>query len=89
MITRLIVSINRNSPDREVEEVADLAIDCYKNYPDVVVGIEVSGDPTVGCFQSYMPALEKARAAGLKVSSKFWIRFTFFLARVICPAMDW
>ncbi|CAB3229187.1 unnamed protein product [Arctia plantaginis] len=68
MIARLIVSINRSTPDKEVEEITDLAINCYKNYPDVVVGIEVSGDPTIGCFQSYIPALQKARAAGLKVS---------------------
>ncbi|XP_075972675.1 adenosine deaminase-like protein [Anticarsia gemmatalis] len=68
MITRLIVSINRNSTCSEIDEITNLAIQYYKNYPDIVVGLEISGDPTVGSFQTFVPALNKARAAGLKIS---------------------
>lgn len=68
IITRLIISINRKSPIAEAEEIAALAVEYYKKHPDVIVGIELSGDPMAGTFQSFVPALTKARNAGLKVS---------------------
>lgn len=68
MITKLIVSINRNSTNSEIEEITNLAITYHENCPDIVVGIELSGNPTIGTFQNFMPALNRAREAGLKVS---------------------
>uniref|UniRef100_A0A2A4JSQ8 Adenosine deaminase domain-containing protein n=1 Tax=Heliothis virescens TaxID=7102 RepID=A0A2A4JSQ8_HELVI len=68
MITRLIISMNRRSPLEEAEQIADLAIEYYKKYPDVVVGIELSGDPMAGVFHDFVPALLKAKEAGLKVT---------------------
>lgn len=67
MISRLIVSINRSNPVCDAEDITSLAIDCYKLYPDVVVGIEISGNPLIGKFEDFIPSLNKARAAGLKV----------------------
>lgn len=67
MISRLIISINRSSPVLEAEEITSLAIDFFKSHPDVVVGIEISGNPNVGKFEEFIPSLTKARRAGLKV----------------------
>ncbi|XP_049865026.1 adenosine deaminase-like protein [Pectinophora gossypiella] len=68
IITRLIISICRHSPLADAEEIADLAIEFYKSYPDIVVGIDFSGNPTVGSFKDFVPALSRAREAGLKVT---------------------
>lgn len=67
MATCLIISINRNSPIEHAEEIANLAIECHQKYPDAVIGIELSGDPTIGLFKEFVPALSRARQAGLKV----------------------
>lgn len=66
MSTKLIISINRSSPLKDAEEITDLAIECHGLYPEVV-GIEISGNPMIGVFEEFVPLLEKARKAGLKV----------------------
>lgn len=66
MVSKLIVSINRSCPVNDAEEIANLAIECSKMYPDVV-GIEISGNPMIGKFADFIPALDRARAAGLRV----------------------
>lgn len=68
MLSRLIVSINRASPLLEAEEITNLAIESFKLYPDIVVGIEISGNPVIGKFEDFVPLLAKARDAGLKVT---------------------
>ena len=71
MIPCLIISINRNNPPKEAEAIANIAIEYHKKFPDLVVGIELSGNPAVGKFQDFIPALTKARQAGLKVLRLF------------------
>ncbi|XP_063380426.1 adenosine deaminase-like protein [Cydia fagiglandana] len=68
IISRLIISIDRRFTPQAAEKTTDLAIEFYKNYPDIVVGIELSGDPTAGRFQDFVPALARAREAGMKVT---------------------
>ncbi|XP_063823875.1 adenosine deaminase-like protein isoform X1 [Ostrinia nubilalis] len=68
MLSRFIISINRSYPVAEAEAIAELAIASYKKYPDVVVGLELSGEPTIGKFQDFVPALTRAREAGLKIT---------------------
>ncbi|CAH0717371.1 unnamed protein product, partial [Brenthis ino] len=68
LITCLIISINRSSTQKEADIIANLAIEYHKKFPDLVVGIELSGNPTVGIFQDFIPALTRAREAGLKVT---------------------
>ncbi|XP_053599687.1 uncharacterized protein Ada isoform X4 [Plodia interpunctella] len=68
IISRLIISINRTMVTAECDAITDLAIEYHKKYPDIVVGIELSGNPIVGEFQNFLPALTRARDAGLKVS---------------------
>ena len=71
LIPCLIISINRNNPPKEAEAIANIAIEYHKKFPDLVVGIELSGNPAVGKFQDFIPALTKARQAGLKVLRLF------------------
>ncbi|CAH2091744.1 unnamed protein product [Euphydryas editha] len=68
IIPCFIISINRSSPKNEVEMITDLAIEYHKKYPDLVVGIELSGNPAVGKFSHFLPALTRSREAGLKVT---------------------
>lgn len=51
-----------------MEEIADIAIERHKIHPDTVVGIELSGNPAVGNFGDFIPALNRARQSGLKVT---------------------
>lgn len=51
------------------EDIGRLAIEFHKQYPDVVVGCELSGDPTAGKFQDLSPFLEQAKKAGMKVNN--------------------
>lgn len=67
IISKLIISIDRRCSPISAEETTAMAIEFFKSYPDVVVGIELSGDPTTGSFDDFVPALNKARKAGLKV----------------------
>ncbi|VVC99721.1 unnamed protein product [Leptidea sinapis] len=66
--SRLIVSINRSSSEKEADKIVKLAIACFKKYPNVVVGIELSGNPAIGRFRDFIYPLVMARNAGLKVT---------------------
>lgn len=67
ILSRLIISINRGSPISEAEEITNLAIEYKRKHPDIVVGMEISGNPMLGKFQDFVPLLTKAKKAGLKV----------------------
>lgn len=67
IVSCFIVSINRSSSQKDAELIADYAIEYHAKYPDIVVGVELSGNPAVGKFQDFVPALNRARKAGLKV----------------------
>lgn len=67
LISKVIVSVDRRSDADRASKTIDLAIRAHKQYPDIVVGVDLSGDPTAGKFEDFSPLLEKARSAGLKV----------------------
>mmetsp|Transcript_25330 Transcript_25330/g.63542 ORF Transcript_25330/g.63542 Transcript_25330/m.63542 type:complete len:342 (-) Transcript_25330:71-1096(-) len=60
----LLLSINREMSEKEAMNVVKLAT----RYSDKVVGIDVSGNPSKGAFQTFMPALTQARREGLKIT---------------------
>ncbi|KAI1465156.1 Metallo-dependent hydrolase [Daldinia caldariorum] len=65
---RLILSIDRRNVLDEALEVIALA----KRFRDQgVVGVDLCGDPTKGDVALFTPAIEQARAAGLKVTVHF------------------
>ncbi|XP_072942045.1 N6-Methyl-AMP deaminase [Epargyreus clarus] len=68
ILPQLILSINRSCPLSEGEETVNLAVEYYKNFPEILVGIDLSGNPTAGRFQDFVPALTRAKEAGLKIT---------------------
>jgi len=74
---RFIVAIDRSRSFEEAKENVDLAIELFRKEEQesqqhqstrAVVGIDLGGNPTVGRFRDFRPLLEKARAAGLRVT---------------------
>ena len=67
----LLVSIDRRKSVEEADENVELALSLKKEFPTVVVGIDLSGDARVNQLQDYIGALQKAQDQDLKVSLHF------------------
>jgi len=65
---KLIISIDREKGAEEGAENVDLAIDLFREYPSVVVGMDLSGNPTMGNISWILPLLSKAKASGLQLT---------------------
>lgn len=61
-------SINRSEPLEVAEETVALSLELSKNDPDIIVGIDFSGNPSLGQFSDFIPVLDKARKNGLKLA---------------------
>lgn len=61
----LILSIDRRETAAQAQETVDLAI---KLGLSLVIGIDLSGDPTLNSWSDWLPALQKARQHGLKIT---------------------
>ena len=48
-----------------------MAIELRNKYPDVIVGVDLSGDARVNSLKEYYPSLQKAKENGLKVALHF------------------
>lgn len=66
--TTLIVSINRGNAVKEAFENVDVAIDFARSYPEIVVGVDLCGNPADGKFSDFVPVLNKARENNLKIT---------------------
>ena len=67
----LLVSIDRRKSLAEAKENLNVAKDFHEKYPEIVVGIDLSGDARVNDLQDYYQFLEEAQKNGLKVSLHF------------------
>lgn len=68
VVVGLLLSINRNESSDEAMNTVNLAIEyCNKG----VCGIDLSGNPHVGDFSTFRPALEHAKKNGLKTTLHF------------------
>ncbi|XP_015248989.1 PREDICTED: adenosine deaminase-like protein [Cyprinodon variegatus] len=65
---RFLVAIDRRNGTEVAMETVKLAEEFMLSSGGLVVGIDLSGDPTVGRGRDLLPALEKARNSGLKLS---------------------
>ncbi|KAM3608873.1 uncharacterized protein V6R79_006032 [Siganus canaliculatus] len=65
---RFLVAIDRRNGTEVAMETVKLAEDFMLSSNSVVVGLDLSGDPTVGHGKDLLPALQKARNCGLKLS---------------------
>ncbi|XP_018304077.1 adenosine deaminase-like protein [Mycetomoellerius zeteki] len=67
ILVKLLVSINRKQGYEPAEENINLAIQFMEKHPEHVVGIDLSGDPTVG--DSFLELLETSRKVGLRITA--------------------
>lgn len=67
ILVKLLISINRKQGYESARENINLAIEFTKKYPEYIVGIDLSGDPTVN--YSFLELLEMSRKAGLKITA--------------------
>lgn len=65
MSVGLILSIDRRETAEQALETAQLAISLVE---EGVVGIDLSGNPTLNKLSAWLPALEVARQHGLKIT---------------------
>ena len=67
IITKFLVSIDRRNGTTVAEETIDLAHK-YQNMNDIVVGVDLSGDPMAGKSLDFTAALARAKTLGLKTA---------------------
>uniref|UniRef100_A0A1A8GST2 Adenosine deaminase-like n=2 Tax=Nothobranchius korthausae TaxID=1143690 RepID=A0A1A8GST2_9TELE len=65
---RFLVAIDRRNGTEVAMETVELAEEFMLSSGGLVVGIDLSGDPTVGHGRHLLPALERAKNSGLKLS---------------------
>ncbi|AWP08246.1 putative adenosine deaminase-like protein isoform 2 [Scophthalmus maximus] len=65
---RFLVAIDRRNGPQVAMETVELAEEFLLSSNGLVVGLDLSGDPTVGDGKSLLPALERAKNCGLKLS---------------------
>ncbi|KAK6630634.1 hypothetical protein RUM43_014619 [Polyplax serrata] len=63
---KLIVSINRGETIESATQNVNIAIEYSKKYPDIIIGIDTSGNPEKSKFCDYVKLLKRARSEGLK-----------------------
>ena len=67
MIVRLLLSLDRSKSLQQNTEIADLAM-VFKPTTEVLVGIDLSGNPSKGQFEDYVTLLQQCRDAGFYVT---------------------
>lgn len=67
IITKFLVSIDRRNGGIIAQEAIDLAVK-HQASNDCIVGIDLSGDPTIGKSADFVPALARAGSFGLKTA---------------------
>ncbi|CAG9839468.1 unnamed protein product [Diabrotica balteata] len=66
VLVKLLLSINRRANKESSMKTLDVIIKMKDKYPDIIKGIDLSGNPMIGTFDEDL--FEKARQAGLKTA---------------------
>lgn len=62
---KLLLSIDRAQSVPSAEEIVDLAVGFSKEYPDILKGVDLSGNPNKGKFADFLNVLSKAKQSNL------------------------
>lgn len=70
IVVKYLPSIDRAQSAQANEETLDAVLELIKSpdYRDFIVGIDFSGNPSVGNFADFKPLLQRARHSGLKLA---------------------
>ncbi|XP_067635467.1 adenosine deaminase-like protein isoform X2 [Eurosta solidaginis] len=68
ILVRLLPSIDRAADVAEAMDTVNLVLELLPKYDNIITGIDFSGNPKVGKFEYFMPALTKARQHHLKLA---------------------
>lgn len=69
IVVKLLLSVNRRESPAEAEENIREAIVANAAHPDIVVGVDLSGNPKCGnVVQDILPLFTQARISGLKIA---------------------
>lgn len=67
-MVKLLVSICRHESEASGVENVTLAVKYHRLYPNIVCGVDLSGNPVRGNFSDFRAMLARARDAGLKLA---------------------
>eukprot|EP00953_Heterococcus_sp_UTEX-ZZ885_P041053 20957-Heterococcus_DN1.PRE.2 len=70
LIPRLLISIDRSKSAADAMQTCELAVELLHHHKlgKYIAGIDFSGNPNKNTFSDYIPALDHARASGLKIA---------------------
>lgn len=68
IIVKLLISIDRKLGEDEAAETIELANKVIKKYPELMVGLDVSGDPNCGHHSWIVRVMEEARKRKFNIS---------------------
>jgi adenosine deaminase len=68
LVCRLLISVDRSQSLQEARENVLLAKHHFSQKDNLVVGVDLGGNPTLGDFRMFLPIFVDARQAGLKVT---------------------
>lgn len=71
IVVKYLPSIDRAQSVEANEETLDLVLHAIKEVPmykEHIVGLDLSGNPTTGCFTALKPLLQRARENGLRLT---------------------
>lgn len=67
IVVRLLISVDRKDFYKTAQENIQVALSMHQRYPEYIVGVDLSGDPTRG--DPYIELLQQCRDAGLKIAA--------------------
>ena len=68
IVVKYLVSIDRRGSVTDADEALKLCVDMNSKHPEVVVGLDLSGDARVNNLADFLPVLKEAKHRGLFVT---------------------